>query len=72
MEYMVVDGWDTNFSMDRIASSPMRNEATLMINHAISKDGRGCNECHSAEGILDFDALGYSPERAQALRSMGF
>ena len=72
MEYMVVDGWDTNFSMDRIASSPMRNEATLMINHAISKDGRGCSECHSAEGILDFDELGYSPERARVLRSMGF
>jgi hypothetical protein len=31
-----------------------------------------CLICHSAEGILDFDALGYSPERAQALRCMGF
>jgi len=43
-----------------------------MINHSIQRFGRTCNECHSAAGILDFDALGYSPERAQQLRQSRF
>ena len=72
MKYMAVDGWDTHFDIQNVAPTPMRNEATLMINHAIQRSGRTCNECHSANGILDFDALGYSPERAQELRQSRF
>jgi hypothetical protein len=72
MEYMRVDGWDTHFDIERIAPTPMRNEATLMINHAIQKQGRACGECHAPKGILDFDALGYSPERAAQLRQPRF
>ena len=68
MSYMAVDGWNIDFSMDRIAPRPMRNEGNLMINHAIQKVGRQCSECHSQEGILDFDALGYPPDRAEELR----
>jgi len=72
MTYMRVDGWNTNFSMERIAPVAMRNEGELMVNHAIRADGRTCNECHAESGILDFEALGYSPERAALLRGMGF
>jgi len=67
MSYMRVDGWNTDFSMDRIAAYPMRNEGMLMINHAIQKAGRACNECHTANGLLDFAALGYTPEEIESL-----
>jgi hypothetical protein len=72
MKYMAVAGWDTHFDIQRIAPTAMRNEATLMINHAIQKQGRACDECHSARGILDFEALGYSAERAAQLRQRRF
>jgi hypothetical protein len=66
---MAVDGWNTDFSMDRIAPRAMRNEGQLMINHAIQRIGRACNECHIPQGgLLDFPALGYTPEEVAALR----
>jgi hypothetical protein len=69
MEYMAVDGWNTNFSMDRIAPRAMRNEGQLMINHSVQKMGRTCNDCHVAQGgLLDFTALGYTPEEVQSLQ----
>jgi len=68
MAYMAVPGWDMNFDINAIAPREMRNEGNLMINHAIQKTGRSCAECHSPEGILDFDFLGYPPERAAELR----
>jgi len=67
MSYMRVDGWNTDFSMDRIAPYLMRNEGMLMINHAIQKTGRTCNECHTENGLLDFHALGYTPEEIEFL-----
>ena len=67
MAYMRVDGWNTNFSMDRIAPYPMRNEGMLMINHAIQKTGRTCNECHTQNGLLNFQALGYTPGEIESL-----
>ena len=60
------------FDIERIVPTPMRNEATLMINHSIRKAGRTCNECHSADGILDFEGLGYSADRAAQLRKPRF
>jgi hypothetical protein len=71
MAYMRVDGWDTDFDIDRIAPVAMRNEGELMVNHAIQAQGRICGDCHSPDGILDFEALGYSPERAAKLRAKG-
>jgi hypothetical protein len=70
MEYMGIESWNTNFDLERIAPTPMRNEGNLMINHAIQKEGRACSECHSPDGILDFDALGYNPDRARELREL--
>jgi hypothetical protein len=72
MAYMGIDGWNTHFDIKRIAPSPMRNEGNLMVNHGISKVGRTCAECHTANGILDFKALGYSPQRAAELASLQF
>lgn len=72
MTYMRVDGWDTGFDMERIAPLAMRNEGELMVNHAIQAQGRTCSDCHAADGILDFDALGYAPERAAALRAVKY
>lgn len=43
-----------------------------MINHSIQPRGRTCADCHSANGILDFEALGYSPERSDRLRQPRF
>lgn len=71
MAYMRVDGWDTGFDIKRIAPVAMRNEGELMVNHAIQAEGRTCKDCHSPNGILDFEALGYSPKRAAMLRSLG-
>jgi len=68
MAYMSVDGWDVHFDIHAIAPREMRNEGNLMINHAIQKKGRVCSECHSPDGILDFDALGYPPDRSAELR----
>jgi hypothetical protein len=72
MTYMRVDGWNTEFDMERIAPVAMRNEGELMVNHAIQAQGRTCKDCHSPGGILDFDALGYSPKRSASLRAMKF
>jgi hypothetical protein len=71
MYYMGISEWNMNFDINKIAASPMRNEGNLMINHGIQKTGRQCTECHSPTGILDFDKLGYSAERAKELREMG-
>jgi hypothetical protein len=71
MEYMKVDGWNTEFSAERVAPRWMRQEATLMINHGIVKDGRACSECHTREGgLLDFQALGYPAEEAEVLHTL--
>ncbi len=71
MQYMGISEWNTHFSMDRIAPSPMRNEGNLMINHGIQKQGRVCSDCHDPNGILNFEALGYNAQRAAELRNIG-
>jgi hypothetical protein len=38
-----------------------------MINHAIQKTGRTCNECHTKNGLLDYKVLGYTPEEIESL-----
>jgi hypothetical protein len=48
----------------------MRQMGTLMVNHGIQRDGHTCKDCHSPDGILDYAALGYPPERVEALSSM--
>ena len=66
---MRVGRWNTDFDIERIAPSAMRNDGQLMINHAIQREGRICDDCHAPDGILDFDELGYPPAQAEALHS---
>ena len=76
MYYFGVDGWNTEFPVDdngnfvNVKRRWMRQYGTLMVNHGIQKEGRECSECHSPNGILDFEKLGYSPERTKALQNL--
>jgi hypothetical protein len=44
------------------------SETYIQISHSVSSTGRQCNECHSAQGIMDFEALGYSREEKESLQ----
>lgn len=75
MQYFGVDGWATKYPLekanrDSLQGHWMRQMGTLMINHAITKEGRTCEECHRPNGLLDFAALGYSPERVKDLENL--
>jgi len=72
MRYFGVGAWNTAYPLDamnrdNIQPRWMRQMGTLMFNHGIQKEGRQCIECHSPNGIMDFKALGYSPDRAHDL-----
>ena len=49
---------------------PMPKDATISINHAITKQGRSCSDCHSPNGIMDWKGLGYSDEEIKKLTSI--
>jgi len=71
----ILDGWKTNYPLvgdELINVGPhwMRQMGTLMVNHGIQGQGRECRECHAPDGIMDFRALGYQPERVAALRDL--
>jgi hypothetical protein len=77
MAYFGVEGgWQTVFPIEADGSTPnvkpnwMRQMGTLMVNHGIERQGHTCLDCHSPDGILDYAALGYSPERVKELQSM--
>ncbi len=69
----VLEGWKTNYPLvkDKLVNVEahwMRQMGTLMVNHGIEKIGRQCDECHTTEGIMDFEFLGYSPEQVIELQ----
>ncbi len=76
MYYFGVPGWKTEYPFDRkgnpknVQPKWMRQMGTLMINHGIEKGGRGCAECHSQNGILDYEKLGYSKVRIADLTNL--
>ncbi len=45
----------------------MRQMGTLMLNHGIQSQGR---ECHTQNGILDFELLAYPAERGRGLENL--
>ncbi|MEO5363122.1 MAG: hypothetical protein H7838_05810, partial [Magnetococcus sp. DMHC-8] len=57
-------------SLKNVETHWMRQMGSLMVNHGIRKEGRRCKECHSSRGIIDFEGLGYPPERVEELRSL--
>jgi hypothetical protein len=77
MAYFGVEGgWKTEYpiasdgSLRNVEPHWMRQMGTLMVNHGIQREGHACKDCHAPDGILDFDALGYPPERVAQLESM--
>ncbi|MGE3958176.1 MAG: nitrite reductase [Vicinamibacterales bacterium] len=72
MRYMGIEkGWTIPFQGD-LQPKWMRQDATLMLNHSITKDAVQCRSCHAPEGqgIMPFEALGYPPARVQDLRAL--
>ncbi len=72
MNYMGIDkGWTIPFG-GRIAGKWMRQEATLMLNHSIRKQGLDCASCHASreKGIMPFEELGYPEARVKDLRNL--
>jgi len=72
MNYMGIDkGWTIPFT-GKIEGKWMRQDATLMLNHSITKDAMQCESCHAPrdKGIMPFEELGYPPERVTDLRNL--
>ena len=72
MHYMGIEkGWTIPFG-GKIEEKWMRQEATLMLNHSITKDAMKCESCHAPKekGILPFEELGYPTERVDDLRNL--
>jgi octaheme c-type cytochrome (tetrathionate reductase family) len=53
-------------------SDPTRPTGSFIsLSHAIKRNGAlACGDCHSPASVLDFAALGYTPERAAVLQSV--
>ncbi len=72
MHDMGIDkGWTIPFS-GRIEPRWMRQDATLMLSHSVTKDAFQCRECHTSRdrGIMPFEDLGYPAERVRDLRNL--
>lgn len=72
MRYMGIEkGWTIPFSGD-LQPKWMRQDATLMLNHSITKNAVSCRSCHApkGEGRMPFEELGYPPERVRDLRDL--
>jgi hypothetical protein len=72
MKYMGIEkGWTIPFS-GRIEAKWMRQDATLMLNHSITKEAMQCESCHASkeQGVMPFEELGYPAERVTDLRNL--
>ncbi|NBC47530.1 MAG: nitrite reductase [Gammaproteobacteria bacterium] len=76
MAYFGVDGWKTIYPLTddnklapQVEPHWMRQMGTLMVNHGIQREGHDCKACHQPDGLLDYEALGYTPERIAELTS---
>ncbi len=72
MNYMGIEkGWTIPFS-GKIEGKWMRQDATLMLNHSITKEAMQCESCHAAKdkGIIPFEELGYPDARVADLRDL--
>jgi hypothetical protein len=76
MSYFGVDEWRLEYpigpdgELRNVEAHWMRQMGTLMINHGVAKKGRECKDCHDAKGIMDFETLGYPPERVADLTDL--
>jgi len=75
LKFMDTDGWHTKAYKDVVAGNNVEarwlpQDAMLEISHSIRKEGAlSCNNCHAPDGVLDWQALGYTPEEAEVLSS---
>jgi hypothetical protein len=73
MSFMEVDGWNTHSYVDVRAGKQVEprwlpTDAMLEISHAIRREGAlTCNECHGVGGLMEWTALGYTPEEIDNL-----
>jgi hypothetical protein len=73
MSFMAVDGWNTNSFVDvragkKVEARWIPTDAMLEISHAIRRDGAlTCNDCHAVGGLMDWEALGYTPSETDDL-----
>ena len=73
MSFMAVDGWNTHSYVDVRAGKQVEprwlpTDAMLEISHAIRREGAlTCNDCHGVGGLMDWIALGYTPEEIDNL-----
>ncbi|MFO8004610.1 cytochrome c3 family protein [Thioalkalivibrio sp.] len=75
MSCIKVDHWDPGVYPDvlelkNVAPRWMPMDAGLEINHAIRRQGLSCRDCHSADGVLDWKALGYPEDQVETLQSL--
>lgn len=75
MAYFGVPTWNTDFPMKdgklrNVEPKWMRQMGTLMVNHGITREAHECATCHTENGIMDFEALGYTPERVRDLQHL--
>ncbi|NGZ26029.1 MAG: nitrite reductase [Magnetococcales bacterium] len=76
MAYFGVGRWQATLPLEgdrlnKVEPRWMRQMGTLMVNHGIQKEGRGCKQCHAKRGgILRWEELGYSQEKIQKLRNL--
>jgi len=74
ISYMDVSSWNIASYEDaknlrKVEPRWLPQDASLEISHAVRVEGAlTCNNCHSSEGILDFEALGYSDRDCVSLR----
>ncbi len=79
MSFMSVDGWNTSAYKDaarleKVEPRWIPQDACLEISHGIRREGAlSCTDCHSTDGVLDWEFLGYSEEDIEALAGgMGY
>ena len=73
MKFMDADGWNTCSyddakNINQVEARWIPQDAMLEASHAIRREGAlGCNTCHSPDGVLDFEALGYPADEIEGL-----
>jgi len=73
MSYMAIDGWDTGSYEDvragrQVEARWLPNDAMLEISHGIRLEGAlDCGDCHGPDGVMDWRALGYTPDEIAEL-----
>lgn len=75
LKFMDTDGWNTKAYDDVLAGEQVEarwlpHDAMLEISHSIRKNGAlSCSDCHAPDGVLYWQALGYTQNEIEMLSS---